>query len=587
MKIIDAYILARTKRKTRRIRMALVVFVSALMFSVLIFGSFVATGLQKSASQFKDVGYNSRFLASAYSVGYTDYSQFDTEIKAQMDSELRARGVKVDDALRNGSEYMMEFTTRAAQASAKADQERQAALEQKIATNFKPRTFYHLETIESLQGVGLRSEKDPDPFLTSALKPSAEQRPKGFFGQEGPMFLGVEQDMLTPVVASGQSLDWQPGQAYPVLVPYAYLATLADKSVVNVSSEEKINTYRQLIGEYTGKELTYCYRNPTAQEQLSAVLAYNKQAEIDKDRTTNPLPVTPCQGFDQAQLKKLGIIQSSTAGSVKPLFPRPVTPPLTRDVKLKIAGFVPTPDMTSNNIFASMFSSINNWPSTMPVILPAEVVAQDPFLRTKSDAGFAMHYLFVDFANRADQKAFVASGCSGEECMKSDSLFITAFGNIKVALEGTIEGGIKVMKWVVLGISVIAGLMLMMTISKVIADSRREIAVFRALGARRRDIAQIYFTYGFMLAGSSLVVAIVLAVIGALIFSAKFSGGLNTLMVEATGAFTLQTNTVLLGVNWLWLAAIAGVLFLASFIGILIPVLLSNRKNLMNIMRDE
>ena len=42
MKIIDAYILARTKRKTRRIRMALVTLVCALMFAVLFFGSFVA-----------------------------------------------------------------------------------------------------------------------------------------------------------------------------------------------------------------------------------------------------------------------------------------------------------------------------------------------------------------------------------------------------------------------------------------------------------------------------------------------------------------------------------------------------------------
>jgi cell division protein FtsB len=57
MKILDAYILARTKRKTRRIRMALVTLVSSLLFALLFFGAIGLAGLLQSTRQVENVGY--------------------------------------------------------------------------------------------------------------------------------------------------------------------------------------------------------------------------------------------------------------------------------------------------------------------------------------------------------------------------------------------------------------------------------------------------------------------------------------------------------------------------------------------------
>lgn len=596
MRILDAYILARTKRKTRRIRTSLVIFISALLFAVLVFGSFAATGLQKSSSQFKDVGYNGRYLTSAHvnAPPSFDYATTEKNTKAQMDAELRARGHKVTDTVRNSTEYQMELAKRVGEYTMAEDKKRQAAAEQKVIEEFSPKGVYHLNLVDALQSMERQTSEDADPYLTQQKDvlegKSSGQQNMGPFSQDRPTFHAAETDLLTPLLQPGESFAWQPGQAYPVLMPYPYIAKIAGQSFTNLGSQEKIDVYAQLIHEYTGKELTYCYRNAIAQEQVSAVLRYNKQADTDKDASTKPIPITTCQDFDQAVLKKAGLIQSADPNAPKPLFPQPATiPSLTKQVKVKVVGFVPTQEFgLSNNIFDSLFSGVNSWQSPLPAILPSEVVAQDELLKTPAVGGFmASPQMFYDFATRDEQKRFIDSGCSGMDCVAGDKLFIMPFGSIKVALEGTLKDIMTVAKWVVLGIAALAALMIAMTISKVIADSRREIAVFRALGARRRDIAQIYFTYGLMLAGSALVVSLVLAVAGALIFSAQFSANVNAVMVNAVGAYTMETNTVLFGVNWLWLAGIAGVLLVASLIGIAIPVLLSNRKNLVNVMRDE
>lgn len=588
MKIIDAYILARTKRKTRRIRTALVTLVSALLFATLFFGSFIVDGLQKSAEQFTDVGYNNRFITTVFSGGAPgfDYGKTEVQTKTHMDVELRARNIRVDDSVRNSVEYASELSSRMSIAGMAEEVRARKALEDRIVQEFTPKDVYHLERLNELFGVKIRSEKDSDPYLTTAQR--GMQDGLSQYDPQDAEFYSIESAMLEPLLAEGQTLDWRPGQPYPVFLPYSYVAKIAERSFANLSSEESTAAYAQLIRDYAGKELTYCYRNFTAMQQLSAALEYNKLAQSDKDPATKLIPIEPCKPLDQAALKKAGLIQTPSPNASKPLFPPAPTPsPSTRDIKIKIAGFVPTDERDPNaNFLVASFKAVSTWPATLPALIPAEVIAQDTSVQNQGEQQLPPT-LFIESASREDQKKLLGKSCSAEECMQPGALFVAPFGSVRVAVEGTLDVIGNTTKWVVLVVALLAGLMIMLTISKIIADSRKEIAVFRALGARRRDITQIYFTYGFMLAGISLGVSIALAAVAALLSSQMFAPDLNIFLVEATGAFTLQTNTSLFGINWIWLAGISGVLATSVFIGILIPVLLSNRKNLINVMRDE
>lgn len=599
MKFVDAYILARTKRKTRRIRTALVVIVSSLLFALLFGIAFLAQGLINAGSQVGEVGFNSRNLTTVMPItqgeGF-DYEAMIKRIEKQMDAELRARDVEVTKNLKGDLEYQTERERR----MAKSMEANQLAANQKTERRLKslgnPTDVYHFSSLPLSQMASYQPDPKIDPYVQSLQKQEDTGQPepaKGFdpFGSSLEFF-GVEAGMLRTQVAPGQTLGWRPGQPYPVIVSYSYLEKLSSRPLTNLSPKERNAGYRQLIKEDTGQELRYCYRNSTAQDQLRAVFAYNTMVEKDKLAATKPVDIKVCRGFDQKQLKKLGIISEADPTGSKPLFPRPKVPAaVTKNISFKIVGFVPAPAVYGGaDIVTQILTSIGSLPTgPYPGVLPLEVIKADPVLTEVAggDIGYNFPTLFVDFKTRADQKAFVAKGCSGMDCNQDGALVMSPFGNIKSSLEGVFRFVSKTLFIAALVIMIIAGLMIMFTISKVIADSVKEIAVFRSLGARRRDIAQIYYTYGLMLAGSALVVAVVLAAVGAYVLTVLYDDKIAQGLVQATGAFNNDITVVLLGIQPIWVLGIVGALLLAATLGIAVPVLASVRRKLITILREE
>ena len=73
---------------------------------------------------------------------------------------------------------------------------------------------------------------------------------------------------------------------------------------------------------------------------------------------------------------------------------------------------------------------------------------------------------------------------------------------------GSVNGSVFTI--VALVIAAIAALIMMGMIGRVIGDSRRETAVFRAIGAKRNDIRAIYSTYTFFLSLGIVVATLVI-----------------------------------------------------------------------------
>jgi hypothetical protein len=597
MRFVDAYILARTKRKTRRVRMAMVVVVSSLLFSALLGLAFIGQGIIDAGKQVSDVGFNSRHLTTVYPArsGGEDYEATVKAIEEQMNAELRARKVKVTDQTKQDSSYQAELNRRITIKMSEAQDVALKQVEARMASLGDPSGIYHFAPFAFSQAARYQPDNAIDPLVEEIKKEKSGGGQKGeqSFNSYGENleFYSVEKDMLRTQLAPGQSFDWQPGQPYPLIVSYGYLEKLSGKSLAQLSAAERNKGYRELIKRYAGHELRFCYRNQTAQDQLRAVLQYNTTAETDTDAKTKPLDVPVCGGFDQKQLKTLSIISDADPTGVKPMFPLPVTPaPETTQRTFKLVGFVPAnQQFGSTDVITSMFVSISSLPTgPSPGVVPSEVIAGDPLLKSVQQIeGATFSTLFVDFKTRAEQKAFLKHGCNGEDCNNKDALYMAPFGNIVSALEGVFSFLSKVLLVAAGIIMVIAGLMIMLTISKVIADSTKEIAVFRSLGARRRDIAQIYYTYGMMLAGSALLCAVLLAIIGALVATAKFHEKIGQGLVQAVGAYSTDVQVTLLGLNMQWLLGIAGALLAAAAIGITFPVLISVRRKLITILREE
>jgi hypothetical protein len=70
----------------------------------------------------------------------------------------------------------------------------------------------------------------------------------------------------------------------------------------------------------------------------------------------------------------------------------------------------------------------------------------------------------------------------------------------------------------------ISAIFIMTTLGKIIADSRKEIGIFRAVGAQKRDVKKIYFGYAWLLVTGGYVIGFVIAVILDLVASWKWGG---------------------------------------------------------------
>lgn len=595
MKFVDAYILARTKRKTRRIRTALVVIISSLLFAVLFFAAFAVQGIVNTAQQVKDVGFNGRNLVMASHLRSSfDYEAANKKIEADMTAELKAQGKKVTEQTKLDPSWQMESSRRFNLFLLEQYAKEARELEATVNRLGSPSALYHFQQMDISNQVAFQADPNIDPVVQDLQQQEASgvATSKGGFSGSGSelQFYNSEQDFLRTQLQPGQNFDWQPGQPYPIVISYAYLEKLADQSFTNVPAAEKNKTYRNLLNEFGGRELTFCYRNSTAQDQLRNVVHYNYVADHDTDKTTKSIDVPVCGGFDQNLLKKLDLVTPPDT-STKPLFPQPSAPaPATRQIVFKIAGFVPSqPDFGSSDVISQILTTSSSLPAPPQIaILPREIVAQEALFSPSAESP-PFTTIFADFATRDEQKAFIAKGCTGIECgnVNNDKPFVLPFGSVSMSLEGIIS---YVAKFVFIGLGVImsiAAVMIMFTISKVISDSTREIAVFRSLGARRRDIAHIYYTYGGMLAATSLLLAVVLAVIGAIIATSMFKDSIANGFINAVGAYNTDVQATLFGLNWTWLSGIVGSLLLAALVGISVPIVISLRRKLIAILREE
>jgi uncharacterized membrane protein HdeD (DUF308 family) len=594
MKIVDAYILARTKRKTRRIRTALVVIISSLLFAVLFGVALVAQGVRDTAEQVKDVGFNGRNMVMVGQTGGPsfDYVAEQKKIEDAMTAELRAKGIKVSEQTKLDPSWQREFMTRLMKMSNERSAQSMQQFKDELGKLGSPKAIYEFSSLD--YGYFAQYLADPaiDPLAEELkrMEVAGNNTPKGGEQFNQFQFFSAPKDMLRTQVQPGYHLSWKVGEPYPLVISYAYLEELAKQSFAKVDAADKNQAYRRLMQTYSGKELQYCYRSTTAQEQLRQVVHYNYTAQNDKDNTTKPVDVPFCANFDQKLLKKLSLLPDEST-TEKPLFKAPPTPaPESYVMKFRIVGFMPSSSpFGGGDVISRIFTDVSTLPAPEKMgVIPAEVVAQERLLQHDPNGfGMGMPSLFADFETREEQKAFIDKGCSGNDCSSHKRPYIQPFGSVSLALEDTFKTASKFI-FIAMGVvMVIAALMIMFTISKVISDSTKEIAVFRSLGARRRDIAQIYYTYGLMLAIASLVLSVVVAIIGSVVATSMFGQRLADRLVQAVGAYNTDVDPTLSAANWQWLGLIGAAMLVAALLGITVPILASLRRKLINILREE
>lgn len=227
-------------------------------------------------------------------------------------------------------------------------------------------------------------------------------------------------------------------------------------------------------------------------------------------------------------------------------------------------------------------------------IIPSELVdapIQSAFIPSLSDSAQTSFVYsnvgnLVEFSSAADAKKFVTEqACGGMDCMTKPTIMY--FGSNSVLLQNVAEGAAKVL-WVAgLVIAGVAAILMMGMVGRVVTDSRRETAVFRAIGAKRNDIRMIYTIY---VTAFSLIIAasaLALGFLGAWLYSNAVTEALTT---SAHLMFIETRETAGFSLVGFWDEAVMltiAVVVLAGLTSMLLPLARNLTRSPLKDMRDE
>ena len=420
--------------------------------------------------------------------------------------------------------------------------------------------------------------------------------------------------LLKPFMLQNQSLEIGDDGSVPVIAPY----TAVEQAVglkplpATAKSKERLARLKEVREKAAGYKFDVCYRNQASNDQIQQ--AQQQQQEIAANKSKKDyqvpdlvydLPAQTCGPAVVTRDKRSA--QQKKYDANLALFNKKFgqADPESKILRLRIVGIntdVSTGSSISvTEIFRSILSSSLGQGWASPIELTEENPTITKIFNANSDG--AGRTLYAEFENSAQvEKIMKEQACEPDfsvqfnavgnqpykKCLDQGKYFgFSAFGSSSVAIDQFRRGFDKVFLIVGIAISVIAAIILMGTIGRIIADSRRETAVFRAIGAKRRDIAQIYLIYTIAVA---LLIALTSTVFGFLISQFIDNRYSSSVTVDALVAFNISDLTQEFSMSSLYakgILYITGLIIAAALLASLLPLLNNLRRNPIKDMRDE
>jgi hypothetical protein len=227
---------------------------------------------------------------------------------------------------------------------------------------------------------------------------------------------------------------------------------------------------------------------------------------------------------------------------------------------------------------------------SLPDSLKVDASQQENVARTVSystkDGDFASRVL--EFTNVTDARSFL----SKETCSPSDSsctkkFYGSPYGSNYLILDeiGKLFNKIATVAFpIVLGFATI---IIWFTISRILAENRKETAVYRAMGAKRSDVAGIYFIYILLVALQIAVVSLALGITTAYTVDYFYGKTLTDTAVTAFGIIDNAPTFSLFRLDSPLLIVIIGSIFVISVVASIQPLIRNVRRSPIQDLRDE
>lgn len=156
-----------------------------------------------------------------------------------------------------------------------------------------------------------------------------------------------------------------------------------------------------------------------------------------------------------------------------------------------------------------------------------------------------------------------------------------------MALDSAKRGFGRLFRYVALGVALIAAVIMMGTVGRMVADSRRETAVFRAIGAKRLDIAQIYVLYTILLSVLICAFALIIGILLAGFVHSRYASEATVEALVAYNAQDLDKTFRLYSFFWPDVLQLVGLALAGGVISSILPLVRNLRRNPIRDMRDD
>ena len=633
LRILDASKLALTKLRTRKIRLAVTIIVAGLLFGVVVFGLTVLRASMASIGRFSRDTMSTRYLL-AYSNHNKDQSElfYNTPQDAK-DRILALHKQHIADKKAAAKALGVEYDEKSEEEPImKINQDDSGSLNR---NSWAVKTFLRQYTNE-------KNPLKPERIDAAAKRfdSSVTYRIQNVGGRNGSLdvMIGGREDFQRNKEAVPEQLNefvsaagyqeildesllnyyFLPHRAHaasneiPVFISYNDAAALLGKKPLPTTAQPRqhIERIRELRNEAGNITIQVCYRNNASSHLIQQALDQQRTAanksknEFDvKPSIEYALPATDSCGG--AIVKKDNRSASEKIADEKlqkfnQQFSTENITPQQAKLTYRVVGLLPDTaygdDLKSNLAGALHANMPSRWIIPKQTFEAGAAKTYVPNILTterRELSGGLSDTTIYEFSDAEHARAFYhASMCNNQPknkdlCVDGVSNFTRPFGSNSLVIEELQQQLTPILWYSLLGVIGVAAFILMLTISRTVADSRKESAIFRALGATRLDIAQIYVMYTLLLAGLIALFAIVAGLIGAGVIDVLYSADFSTAAHYIIMPRDLNTTFQLFTFDPLIIALAAVSIVAAALIGSILPLVRNTRRNPMKDMRDE
>lgn len=638
IRFIDAATLALTKLRTHKIRTAITIIIPSILFGALFAILIVSEGAFQSISNFNQEGYGSRFMVGTSTIGYDDYSILQNpdviarakEIYKETIATKKVAAKQIGIIYEETSEEQPvinysekvgdEFLSMTAPSAVQAYKEYKSSQTKidldylkNLAKPYSPIGYYSAVTKTPKSGniTLMKDGKESFSIKTEDYNSATDYLSVEAMISQSNGFTVVDHELSDTFMLPNSGQKAPSPNAVPVIMTYhAAEGMLNLPAIKNAGGKDQLDRIEEIQSKADSITFSVCYRNSASRQLIDQTIAVNAEIEKNKDNKEYQAPSViyqlPADDSCAAPTIKSDT-RSAEQKSIEAKYKQfneqfgIFNEPDQQKIEFYVVGLMPNgPDYSSQAITAatilqSLVGSSTNYGLVVPGNLYDNLssVARYEEIFAKSDGISSYSQVdnyVVEFGSAAEASKFISEkNCNDmEKCQSAGTpFFLFGYGSNSIALDGIKTGFLNVFSIAVIVVVVIAAIIMSGTLGRMVADGRRETAVFRAIGFKRIDIASIYITYIIII---SVFVTITAFVIGAAaayaldyVYWQEFT--VQSLLAFGTSDMTRQFHFFKL--NYIIIAMIVSSILGSGLISAILPLARNIRRNPIKDMRDE